>query len=533
MKKIPPYLLNHSSPRGIHLGDPIRCGAYRLLIFLVILAGITLSCNFTASQQSDGLEDSSRPVEPTATDIESLPPAISPSAVEAGDCTYFVTPGGDDGQDGDLEHPWASFEQAAQQAVAGDVVCFFGGIYVSETIQLTHSGEPGRMITFTAYPGDKPMLDGQGGVGGLLVFSQGVSYIRLSGFGLRGFSDWGIELSGSNRQIHLDHLHISGGEASIRLTYGEREEPPRDGPVEGVIVEDSLFQGPQFTALDCTPGPCNQITLRRLEVFNAGLGGADSYGADGIAIARGRDIVVEECYVHDNGGDGIDLNSRDRQGNISGVVVTRNRVVRNHLNGIKIWAGGRIENNLVWGQGNSALWVGTWDSTIEIINNTIAYNMWDPTFSGRNWVLAAGYPEDNPRPVVDLTLVNNIFAFNADPLEGGAVGIYLGPGVQLTESHNLYFSRADGEITAEFISGRDTDITRQEIADGVWNSLSGSGVGDLVEDPLFLSPWPDVDLHLQPGSPAIDASNRQYAPAVDLEGNPRREAPDLGAYEMR
>jgi len=24
---------------------------------------------------------------------------------------------------------------------------------------------------------------------------------------------------------------------------------------------------------------------------------------------------------------------------------------------IKLWAGGRMENNLVWGQGNSAIWI--------------------------------------------------------------------------------------------------------------------------------------------------------------------------------
>jgi hypothetical protein len=214
-------------------------------------------------------------------------------------------------------------------------------------------------------------------------------------------------------------------------------------------------------------------------------------------------------------------------------MVARNRLVRNHLNGIKVWAGGRIENNEVWGQGNSAVWVGTWDSTIEIVNNTIAYNMWDISFSGRNWVLAAGYPEGKPLPEVKLTLVNNILAFNADPLEGGAVGIYLGPGVRLTESHNLYFSRADGEITAEFITGHDPDITRQEITDGIWSSLSENGDGDIVADPLFISGWPEVDLRLQPASPAFDAGDPQYAPADDLDGQPRVGNPDLGAYELR
>ncbi|MGD9091487.1 MAG: choice-of-anchor Q domain-containing protein [Anaerolineales bacterium] len=159
--------------------------------------------------------------------------------------------------------------------------------------------------------------------------------------------------------------------------------------------------------------------------------------------------------------------------------------------------------------------------------------MWDLSFSRRNWVLAAGYPEDKPRPDVMLTLVNNILAYNADPLEGGAVGIYLGPGVQLSESHNLYYSRADGEITAEYLTDHDPDITRQEIAEDLWGSLSGNGEGNIVADPLFISGWPEVDLRLQPGSPAIDAGAPLHAPAEDLNGQPRVEIPDLGAHEMR
>jgi len=523
-------LTDRSSPAYSHILN--HSIWFRLTLILFLLAAPVLGCNLLTSDGDEGPE-ATPVVHVDAPPVDAPPPELPPSDIEAGDCSFYVSPDGSDENDGSQSNPWASFEMAAGEAVAGDTVCFFGGEYTADTTNLTVSGDAGGMITFTAYPGETPVLDGQGEVGGLLIFTQGVSYIRFSGFVLRNFTDWGIELSGENRHIHLDHLDVSGGEASVRFTYGDSEEQPREGPVEDITVEDSVFQGSEYTALDCTPGPCDHMIFRRLEVFKAGMGGEDSYGADGIAVNTGTDILVEDCYVHDNGGDGIDLNSRDHEGNVSGILVARNRVVRNHLNGIKTWAGGRIENNLVWGQGNSALWIGTWDSTIEVINNTIAYNMWDPAYSGRNWVLAAGYPEDNPKPVVNLTLVNNIFAFNADPLEGGSVGIYLGPGVQLTEGHNLYFSRSDGEITAEYITGHDTDITRQEIADSVWGSLSGGGLGNLVIDPLFLSGWPDVDLHLAPGSPAIDAGDPLYAPADDLDGEPRDGMPDMGCYEAR
>jgi hypothetical protein len=227
---------------------------------------------------------------------------------------------------------------------------------------------------------------------------------------------------------------------------------------------------------------------------------------------------VEDCYIHDNGGDGIDLNSRDRDGHAVDVIVRRNRVVRNHLNGIKLWAGGRIENNVVWGQGNSAIWSGTFHSTLEIVNNTIAFNMWDPAYSERNWAVVFGYPEEISSPQVDLLLVNNIFAFNTGPDVGDPTGIYFGDGVKINEHHNLYFSRVDEEITAEALG---TEISRQQIADGTWTDRTGQGQGDLVEEPLFLAGWPQVDLHPQPGSPAIDAGDADLCPAEDALGIPR------------
>jgi len=231
------------------------------------------------------------------------------------------------------------------------------------------------------------------------------------------------------------------------------------------------------------------------------------------------------------------LNSRDREGHATGVVVRRNRVVRNHLNGIKLWAGGRIENNLVWGQGNSAIWAGTFHSTLEVINNTIAYNMYDPTFGERNWALVVGYPEEIDEPQVELLLVNNIFAFNGGPQLGDPTGLYLGSGVQVTEHHNLYFSRANEEITAEFLG---TEVSRQDFENGTWTDRTGQGQGSLAVEPLFVSGWPEVDLHLQTGSPAIDAGDNDACPAEDVYGSTRPEdgdgdgdsACDIGAIEQ-
>ncbi|NOZ85157.1 MAG: hypothetical protein GXP49_02615, partial [Deltaproteobacteria bacterium] len=78
-----------------------------------------------------------------------------------------------------------------------------------------------------------------------------------------------------------------------------------------------------------------------------------------------------------------------------------------------------------------------------------------------------------------------------------------------------------------------------------------SGNGNIDSDPMFVRP-DELNFHLQAESPAIDAASGLYAPAVDIEGQPRFDVPDrpnafdcsdikedcvnaadIGAYEFR
>jgi hypothetical protein len=276
------------------------------------------------------------------------------------------------------------------------------------------------------------------------------------------------------------------------------------------------------------------MTFRNLEVTGAGIAGESFWGADGIAVERGSTILVEGCYVYGNGGDGIDLNSRDFNGNVPGIIVRRNEVACNRSNGIKLWAGGKMENNVLWGQGNTPVAIGAYPGTYEVINNTIAYNMWSANYSVRSYSFVAAYPEDGAPAKIKLSLLNNIFAFNTGPNIGSPTGIYLGEGVTLVkEGHNLFWSREDGEIQAEFVAG-DAWFSRNEISDGTWAAASGQGEGDIIADPLFVADWPDVDLHVQGGSQTIDSGTSENAPSVDCEcrKRPAGDGYDIGAYEF-
>jgi hypothetical protein len=449
----------------------------------------------------------------------------------------LVAPNGSDDNEGTADAPWATFAHAVAAASAGDTICFRAGTYaVPDGVDMVSGGSPdGGTITLAAYPGEQVILDGQGTASGILTLKQGVSYVYVVGFTLTGFSIWGISLEGDNHHVILSHLDIGGGEAGVHFTVGESGSDPMYGPVEDVIFEDSRVHDSIYTAVDCTPGPCNDMAFVRLEITGAGMQGQEaSFGSDGLAVERGQNIVVTECVIHDNGGDGIDLNSRDWDGNVQSILVQRNLVYRNHLQAIKLWAGGRMENNVAWGHGINPLMIGAYPGVYEVVNNTIAYNMWDASFAARDYAATFAYPGDSTNGVsspITLTLINNLFAFNVGPDVGDPTGIYLGSGVTLARAGgNLFYSREDGEIEAEFVAGRDPWFYRQDIVDGVWAQFSGS-LNDLAGDPLFVAGWPEVNLHLLPNSPAINAGLVEGAPADDADGNLRDGRPDIGAYE--
>jgi hypothetical protein len=159
--------------------------------------------------------------------------------------------------------------------------------------------------------------------------------------------------------------------------------------------------------------------------------------------------------------------------------------------------------------------------------------MWDSLYSSRDYSLVAAYPSDGISANIDLVLSNNIFAFNTGPEVGSPTGIYLGEGVNLVrEGNNVYWSRDDAEIAAAFLED-DADISRSEIEDGTWAEASGQGIGNIASDPAFAEGWPNVDLHLDEQSPAIDAGTSENAPLTDCECmiRPAGNGHDIGAYE--
>ncbi|PIN88978.1 hypothetical protein COU60_04865, partial [Candidatus Pacearchaeota archaeon CG10_big_fil_rev_8_21_14_0_10_34_76] len=91
------------------------------------------------------------------------------------EATYYVSTIGNDGNFGTISQPWKTLQHAADVVQPGDTVLVRGGVYrdvgVEDnrgkiTVRFKSSGLPGQPITFKAYPGEKPVLDGSDVISG-------------------------------------------------------------------------------------------------------------------------------------------------------------------------------------------------------------------------------------------------------------------------------------------------------------------------------------------------------------------------------
>ncbi|HEY0000623.1 MAG TPA: right-handed parallel beta-helix repeat-containing protein [Actinoplanes sp.] len=76
--------------------------------------------------------------------------------------TYFVAPDGSDSNDGTLDAPFATIQQAINVVAAGETIAVRAGTYsLTSNIQITKSGTATAPITLTAYAGEQVIIDGE------------------------------------------------------------------------------------------------------------------------------------------------------------------------------------------------------------------------------------------------------------------------------------------------------------------------------------------------------------------------------------
>jgi Right handed beta helix region len=155
---------------------------------------------------------------------------------------YYVAPAGSDSAAGTQTAPWASIAHAQSVVQPGDTVYFRAGTYAysransgckSQTdrvdaITLSKSGSSGNLITYAAYPGERPVFD----------FSKVKDNCRIKGFDVTG--DWihlkGLDVQGVPQNNNLNHeswgVWISGSHNVFELIDAHNNMGP------GLFIQD-------------------------------------------------------------------------------------------------------------------------------------------------------------------------------------------------------------------------------------------------------------------------------------------------------
>ncbi len=492
---------------------------------------------------------------------QSPPPTAQPA-------TYYVSTSGNNGNPGTIASPWRTIQHAANLATAGDTVYIRQGVY-NEIVTLQASGTAAAPVIFSSYPGELVTVDGAGlaipnGEWGLFTI-QDLDYITIEGFEIRNFTSnntdepIGIYVSGAGNNIRILNNHIhdiattasgcasaalgvaiygSSGTASINnlllsgnevdhLTTGCSESVALDGNVENFTVSNNLIHDNDNIGIDVagfygvSPNPSldqarsgilsGNTVYNITSNYNPAYGTPlpnNSYGADGIYIDGGTQVVVERNLVH-NADIGIEAASENK-GHVTSYVTVRNNVIYSN-NSVGISIGGYANADTVGGSDH-----------ITIVNNTLFND--------------GSANSDNGEFQVQYSATNNIFENNI--LYANAQALFLNNFTTsatppATLDYNLYYSTV-GAANGTWI-WQDTGYT----GFSSYRKAVPMDAHSLFAGPLFLSiSSTPPDLDIQGASPAWNAGTNLGAAIVgtaDFPGNPRVNSSgqiNIGAYEQ-
>lgn len=220
----------------------------------------------------------------------------------------FVSPTGDDSAAGTKPAPLRSPCAAVARAAAGDKIFLRGGMYeLAETVQLTNSGSSGAPITFSAFAGEKPVLDFSGwhpASEPQRASSRGIllagNYWHVQGLEITGAPDNGIKVEGSHNVIENCALHHNG---DTGLQIGLTKKSKNDGSLvcSNLVVNCDSFRnfdpktkGENADGFACKlyPGPGN-----RFEGCRAWENADDGWDL----FMTTYSVAIDRCWAWHNG----------------------------------------------------------------------------------------------------------------------------------------------------------------------------------------------------------------------------------------
>jgi parallel beta-helix repeat protein len=468
---------------------PERSITITALLTVLLAVGLVSCLNAPSSRPSPLTPPSPTPPSPAP------PPSPSPTLPPTGQ-TFYVAPNGDDSNPGNQAQPWATINKAAQTLKAGETVLVKNGTYGG--VYMDRSGEPGKPISFKAFPGDTPKIEITviNSPGFLL---EGASYIKIDGFDL----DYKVPGVTSTQG---DVERWEGGITIKVNTYGA--QPVRS---HHVSVTNNRVHG--FPGGGIGSGLADYVTIEGNTIWETAFW--SKYDTSAISLYQNVDfdlnagfhnvIRANTVFKNENKVPGTGIgNTEITDGNC--IIIDDGRLTQKYLDDKTKYPAYKsstlIENNICADNGGRGVNVFSSDNVL-VRHNTFYKNSRTPNLKGEVSALAAS----------NVRFVNNIvYALAGKP----TTDVYRGTDdtykvSNIVFEHNLYFGTTD---------------------------IPDKSASDLIGDPLFENASTDLNtanFRLKSDSPAIDAALAGQSPATDVGGLPRPlgAAPDIGAWESR
>ena len=426
---------------------------------------------------------------------------------------------GSDASSGRESAPWRTLQKAADTVPAGGTVFVRGGTF--DAFQMRRSGTASGPITFAAYPGEQPVVDGKNAVAYAVRFSS-VRYVRMTGITVQGgFAErhagggvlvenssfvelrnntfrnnkaFGVRTS-SSTNVTVDGNDIYGNAVGVHVT----------GPSAGTVISDNLIHDN------------NQMMVNTADVDHddAGAEGVALVKSSGSVVVRGNSIWGNRAQSFDYGYDGGAFSIYAASGwTITDNVTWDNRnVLETGTDSAQTPCDGNaFTRNLNYGATTEDRTVGM---VLRCASNTLIANN---TFVGMQYfVFAISHDLGGYGGSVDgLRIVNNVISASAK-----IYGIDSALPASVVIDNNVIQRSGSGYLATVFGVGNTSSLA-------TFASWTGFDRHSVAADPQFVDADTN-DYRLESDSPAVDAG--MSVPGVT--DNSTGIAPDAGYRERR
>ncbi|MDF9839438.1 MULTISPECIES: right-handed parallel beta-helix repeat-containing protein [unclassified Paenibacillus] len=451
---------------------------------------------------------------------------------------YYVAVGGDDHNPGTIDSPWETLQYAADHAVPGSYIYIRAGVY-NQKLHITEGGsETAGPVTFSGYPGEAAVLDGEGlSVDGLegLVEIDHASYVTIQGLEIRNYQTAArdevpvaIYVHGSGKYISLlnNRIHsiantatpagedLSGRDAHGIAVYGtEADEPLGELKIDGNEVYDLVLGSSEALVVNGNVDTFEITDNRVHDNDNIGIdiiGYEGTAGDDAVDQARNgtvRGNIVSGISSNNNPSYGASLpNNSYSAGGIyidggRSILVEQNRVYDNDI-GIelasehkgKLTSNITVRDNLVYRNRLTGIAMGGYDeerggtSDSQVVSNTLY----------QNDLLGGG----NGQLYLQANLSRNVISGNI--IVAGDTGVLMSndytSNIDNTIDNNLYFAEAEAD-EAVWVWKK-----REFTGFSAYQRGTGNDQGSRFADPKFADASRD-DFRLEPDSPDVNGDS--------------------------